>query len=180
MGSFYGSIHVRTDDRPAVLDAAEAIARKGRARFLVSPVLRGWVTLFPNGSGQDESLSRTLARRLRQEIIQVIVHDDDIFCYAYYRDGNLVDQYNSQPDYFGAASRKKKEQSRGRPETLAPLLAKPEYLDELKELLSPERADETTFASATLQRFAALLGLPNVETAYEYLMQGETDGIEGW
>src|SRR5437660_4072006 len=121
MGSFYGSIHVRTDDRPAVLDAAEAIARKGRARFLVSPVLRGWVTLFPNGSGQDESLSRTLARRLSQEIVQVIVHDDDIFCYAYYRDGDLVDQYNSRPDYFGAVSRKKKEQSRGRPEKLAPL-----------------------------------------------------------
>ena len=81
MGSFYGSIHVRTDDRPAVLDAAEAIARKGRARFLVSPVLRGWVTLFPNVSGQDESLSRTLARRrLRAifraptQLLQRVVH----------------------------------------------------------------------------------------------------------
>jgi hypothetical protein len=180
MGAFYGSIHVRTEGREAVLDAAKSLARKGDARFLVAPVLRGWVTLFPNNNGQDERMSKTLAGRLSDEILQVIVHDDDIFSYAFYRDGKLVDQYNSRPDYFGRVSKKKKEQSRGHPETLVHLLSKPETLDELKLLLSPQHADEITFASGSLQRFAELLDLPNAMSAYEYLMQGETDDIEGW
>src|SRR5262249_6262040 len=87
---------------------------------------------------------------------------------------------NSRPDYFGRVSKKKKEQSRGGPETLAHLLSKPEQLDDLKSLLSTEHAEGITFASESLQRFAELLELPNALSAYEYLMRGETDGIEVW
>src|SRR5262245_1904558 len=180
MGAFYGSIHVRTDDREAVLDAAKSLARKGDARFLVAPLLRGWVTLFPHNNGQEERLSKAFAGRLSDEILQVIVHDDDIFAYAFYREGKLVDQYNSRPDYFGRVSKKKKEQSRGRPETLAHLLSEPEQLDDLKSLLSTEHAEGLPFASESLQRFAELVDLPNALSGYEYLTRGETDGIEGW
>jgi len=37
-------------------------------------------------------------------VLHVVVHDDDIFCYFFYRGGRLVDRYNSFPDYFAEAS----------------------------------------------------------------------------
>ncbi|MFO0966772.1 MAG: hypothetical protein U0793_14460 [Gemmataceae bacterium] len=180
MGSFYGSIHVRSADRPAVLAATDAIARKQKARFLVGPALRGWIAVYPPDNGQDERLPAVFARRLPGELLHVLVHDDDIFAYRFYRDGKLIDQYNSRPDYFEPVSAGARRKLRGRPERIAHLLADVSRLPELEELLSPERAAQTVFASETLSRFADLLNLANAETAYEYLMQGDTDNIEQW
>jgi hypothetical protein len=177
MGAFYGSIHVRTADRANVLAAAEKLARKD-TRLLIGPALRGWVALYPSGNGQDERLGRLLAKRVPGDVIQVIVHDDDIFAYCYYRDGKLIDRYNSRPDYFGAVSDREKAKVRGRPEKLAHLLVDPARAETLRQLLSPEEARATTFAGATLSRFAGLLGLANAETAYEYLMEEDADDIE--
>jgi hypothetical protein len=180
MGAFYGSIHVRTEDHAGVLAAARTLAKKRKLRLLVAPVLRGWVTVFPENNGQDETVSAALARALTDDVLHFLVHDDDIFCYSLYRNGKLIDRYNSNPDYFEEVSSREKAKSRGRPEVFAELLPDASRLDELKALLTPAHAEQTVFAGETMLRFAELLELPNAASAYEYLTQGETDDIEAW
>jgi WD40 repeat protein len=180
MGAFFGSIHFHTDDRSAVKKLLEQIAAKQKARFLIGPALRGWIGVYPSGSGQDEGISRTLAKRFPGELLHMLVHDDDIFAYFFYREGQLVDQYNSCPDYFEESSESEREEARGRPELLAYLLPAGTPIDELTSLLRPDDAEGAVFASALLERFAQLFDIRNVATSYEYLMDGETDGIERW
>src|SRR5262245_56782148 len=99
MGGFYGSIQVRGEDRETVRTALGALSRKGW-KFLLGPALIGWIGVYPDDSGQDLGVARSLARRLRGEVLGMLVHDDDVFAYEYYRDGKRVDRFNSKPDYF--------------------------------------------------------------------------------
>jgi hypothetical protein len=105
-----------------------------------------------------------------------MVHDD-IFAYSFYRGGQLLDQYNSCPDYFDDDfGEEEAGPSGGHPEVFRDLLGD-EGLEGLRELLA---ADQPVFAGESLARFAELLGLPNACSSYEYLVQGETDDVEGW
>jgi len=56
MGAFYGSVQVRSADRDRAKAAAEEVARQRQIRMLISPVLNGWVAVYPEGSGLDGSL----------------------------------------------------------------------------------------------------------------------------
>ncbi len=169
MGAFYGAVYLRTDDREAVRRLLKPMARKKRGRFLLGPALGGWVAVYPEGHGQDGRVAADVAGRFPGEVLHVLVHDDDIFAYSYYRGGELLDEYNSRPDYFEEVSPEVKEQCRGRPERLAHLLAPGKTLAELRQLLSPEEAGGALFAGDLLSRFADLLGLANAQTSYEYL-----------
>ena len=91
MGAFYGSVQVQSEDRESVLGVVNSIAKR-KHRFLVSPVLNGWIGIYPNHNGQDDKVGQSVAKRLDGDVIQVVVHDDDVFYYWYYRDGNLVDK----------------------------------------------------------------------------------------
>ncbi len=176
MGEFYGSIHVRTADRDAVRTALAAVMRSKRSQSLLAPTLNGWTTIYPELNGQDASISKALARKLSSDIVHVLVHDGDLFAYCVYRAGKLLDEYNSIPDYFEPVSPRKKKRFAGRPERYKDLLDSDADVAELQRLL----ADDTIGASEALHRFAEVLHLPNVLTAYEYLLDGETDGIESF
>jgi len=58
MGGFYGSVQVRTTDRAAVKAAAEAIAAKRSIHCLIGPELNGWVGIYPENHGQDDSVGQ--------------------------------------------------------------------------------------------------------------------------
>jgi hypothetical protein len=180
MGGFYGSVHVKTADRSSVQQAAEAISKRQKTRFLIGPPLNGWVSAYPETHGQDESIAKAMARRAGGDVIYVMVHDDDVFAYSYFQDGKLVDAFNSRPDYFGSVPAKTKAKLRGRPLLIQHLLAPGKSLKELIALLSPDATEQTPFAFELLERFANLLGLPNAVAAYEYLMEGETEHIQDW
>jgi len=177
VGAFFGVVYLRTGDRDAVRPILDQLARK--RRFLLGPALHGWTAVYPQDHGQDSRVAKAIARRFPGELLHVLVHDDDIFAYSYYRDGKLRDEYNSCPDYFEEMPAKLKERCRGRPRRLAHLLAPGKTLAELQELLSPEAAGGVVFAGDLLGRFADLLGLANAQTSYEYLQGGEGGGIEG-
>jgi hypothetical protein len=175
MGGHYGTIHVRTQDREPVRAAVEALAAGGKHRFLIAPPLDGWVTIFPNHNGQDSKLSKKLATALADKtLIHCLVHDDDIFAYWLYENGDLVDAYDSCPGYF---SGKKTPPSGGNVEALRHLLLDQAKVEELQTLLKAERL---TFELERQDQFAALLGLPHTDRAYEYLLDGETDGVRQW
>ncbi len=180
MGSFYGSVHLRTSDRTALLKTLEALARKRETRFLVGPSLDGWLAVYPDNHGQDDALVKAIAKRFAGELLHVLVHDDDVFAYSFFRDGTLIDHYNSRPDYFGNVSARARQQCSGKPELLAHLLVDRTALPQLRELLDEGRDVAPLFATELLERFVQLFALRNAVASYEYLMQGESDGIEGW
>ncbi len=180
MGAFYGSVYFRTENRDTVRSILEEVARKRGCRFLLGPALRGWVAAYPEMHGQDERVAKAAAKPFAGEALYVLVHDSDIFAYTYFRDGKVVDEYNSCPDYFGEAAPRARARTRGRPERLAHLLAPGKTVADLEQLLCPEKAGGTLFADDLLQTFADLLGLPNALTSYDYLKAGESDGTEGW
>ena len=189
MGSFFGSVHVRTEDRDAVRKVLEQVAKKQQACFLLGPARNGWVAVYPNNNGQAGRVAGVMAAKLPVDVLYVMVHDDDIFAYSFYQGGELVDQYNSCPDYFDGVfdaedleeeSGEEPTECGGRPEVFRHLLKSDRDLAALEALLSPERAGSFGFASELLDRFASLVGVANAATAYEYLMQDETDGVEGW
>ena len=170
MGAFYGSIYLRIKDRNRVRSALEGLA--GDTPLLLAPALDGWVGVYPAGHGQDSELAGKIARAVGGAALYVFLHDGDLFGYCYYRDGEVVDEYCSDPDYFEPASVSERERLRGRPELLAELLSRPGAAAELEKVLHPY-GDGPGFALAglALMQFARFLRLPNVMTSYEDLME---------
>ena len=174
MGGSYGSIHVRTNDQQRVVAALELLSCEGTKRFLISPAIKGWVAVFPDNNGQDETLGKALASTLgNATVIQCLVHDDDLFAYWFFENGKLVDQYNSNPGYFGEDNTDRG----GNARAFSRLLHNEKKIEDLQALLDAERF---TFELERQDQFAALLGLSNTDHAYDYLQSGETDGVRRW
>lgn len=64
MGGFYGSIQIRTTDRAAVKTAAEAVAKEKSIRCPIGPEINGWVRVYLENDGQDDSVEAAVARDL--------------------------------------------------------------------------------------------------------------------
>lgn len=179
MGAFFGSILIKTENSGAVQTALETVGREAKCKFLMGPALNGWISVLPNDSGQNDQISVELTRLLPEDIFHLIVHDDGLFAYFFYRQGRLLDQYNSDPDYFEAVSREERNECRGRPELYQDLLPAPDSLSKLKALLAADK-EKYVFEQERMSQFVELLGLSNALTSYEYLQEGERDGIKGW
>lgn len=173
MGGFYGSIHIKTTDTESVRIALGTLAFDGGINFLLAPAINGWVTVFPEGSGQDVSVTAKLAATIQHPMLHCLVHDDDVFIYEFYQGGKHVDSYNSCPDYFGGDET----EHGGTLEGFDAILPDADDRKLLRELLDEEGF---TFEVERLERFADLLGLPNALASYEYLQEGEQDDVEQW
>src|SRR4051794_38002757 len=100
MGTHYGSIHVRTEDRDRVRVTLEKISRDMRVRFFVAPTIGGWTSCYPEHYGQDDKVATALFGELDGDGFHVFLNDSDVFAYNFYRGGELRDEYVSIPDYF--------------------------------------------------------------------------------
>ncbi len=177
MGGFYGSVQVRTEERPKVLAAADAVAKALNIRCLIGPNLDGWVGVYPEGSGQDRTIGESIAKDVGGEVLHILVHDDDVMAYWFWLNGDLVDSYWSSPGYFNKLDARVQERMAGDPLAFGAIVEgkSQEFLDILKR----EHHDYTMEATR-LQRFMELLKIRNGVTSYEYLKAGERMGIDGW
>ena len=146
---------------------------ENKTKFLLGPSIDGWVAVFPENNGQDPRMADALANKLVAPILHTLVHDDDVFMYRFYEQGKLAGTYNSCPDYFGESS----EPRGGDVDLLQTILPDRKQRDKLRKLLD---ADRHTFEVERLEKFVELMGLPNGVGAYEYLQDGERDGIKRW
>ena len=176
MGGHYGSVQVRSENREEVKVVAEQIAREKQIHILIAPPVNGWIALFPEGNGQDETVGRAVAEQLDADVLHLLVHDDDIFAYWLYRDRRQIDSYWSAPGYFGEENREKEEAMAGDPEAFRPLIG--DDVARLRELLN--RDTSMTFEYERLDRFGKLLKITNAVNAFEYLKEGERTGIKNW
>jgi hypothetical protein len=172
---------MRGENREAVKTALEGVALECGMKFMLGPVLDGWIAAYPDDSGDAHRCAAMLAGRLDTIVLSLIVHDSDIFFYNFFRHGELLNEYSSNPDYFQKVSAEEHERLQARPEFFRELIGSPEQLAEMIRLL--ERGDSAPkfiFEEERIEKFAALLGIRNSLTSYEYLTHGEHDGIKGW
>lgn len=176
MGAFYGSIQVRSDERDGVLAVVEKVAAGRGVRCLVSPVLNGWVGVYPEHYGQDDTFGAELAGELSALVLHMLVHDSDVMAYWLWRDHQLVDSYVSRPGRFGAGDRLAQERMSGEPDVFRALIGS--KVDKLADILRRD-APGSTLEDERLERFAKVLGIVNGSSAYEHLKQGRTRR-KGW
>lgn len=135
MGGWYNSIHVRSDSVDSVKDILQKLARDKKCRFYLAPPINGWVGIFAQMLPSVQ-ISVKIAEKLPQDLIELAVYDDDVFCYWYFQEGKLIDSFNSCPDYFGQpVSIKDAENLKGRPEVFSGILESNEKVSRLRNIL---------------------------------------------
>jgi hypothetical protein len=103
MGAFYANITLKGPSQAAVVDAL-----RGR-RAIVTPRIGDYVVAFDTVCDEQDTdgmqaLTSMLSRKLGCPALAIIVHDDDVFGYFLYQEGELTDWYNSSPSYFDFGS----------------------------------------------------------------------------
>ena len=176
MGAHYGSVQIRSEDHGKVKVAAENVAEAMKIKMLIGPALSGWIGIYPENNGQDERVGLELAKLLDEYVLQILLHDDDVFAYWLYHDRELIDSYWSTPGYFGEKNRASEEKMTGQPELFRPLVW--DKIDRLAKIL--DRSDQPTMMSDKLEAFAKLLKIPNALQAYEYLKEEDIPRPKGW
>lgn len=101
MGAFYANITIVCDQPAAIMEEFKASRTGGYVA--AHPGRYTFVALNDEQTGAPELLemfSTWFSGRTGCTVLGVIVHDDDIMNYVLARDGKVVDEYNSSPDYF--------------------------------------------------------------------------------
>jgi hypothetical protein len=137
MGGFYGSVHIRSGSFDLIKGVLENLSKKEGYKFYMSKPISGWIGIFPDNYGQIP-LAGAIAEFVDFDVLGLMVHDDDFFCYWYYRNKKLIDEYNSFPDYFGEeTSRSERNRLKGRPEVFTHLVNSSGEIDEIGKILKP-------------------------------------------
>jgi ribosomal protein S18 acetylase RimI-like enzyme len=106
-GSF-GSVHVQTDDRNAVVRALRQYLPRlpGRSEgTIVAPPRNGWVAVYDELCDREPELLRRVARevsdRMGAVVLSIGLERGEVVRYLVYERGRMVDEYMSVPDYYG-------------------------------------------------------------------------------
>lgn len=181
MGNFYVNYTVRCGDQRAV--AAILAARNS----IVTPAQNGCVVVFDEESEEQNAeviaeLASRLSERLQCPLLAVLNHDDDILEYQLFLKGDLLDEYDSTPGYFGGDEEEAEE---------SPSIREPEggnarllcetfginAVNEVERILrnSSLSEDGYVFAFERHADLAAALGIASfgVGTSFNALVNGE-------
>jgi hypothetical protein len=113
MGLFLSMSGVIGGNEESVVDALRAYAEANEGSLeeaelttdddhclVVSEGTGGVTALYPGDFFDWESASQYLSKRLRKPVFSLHVHDGDLWMYALYDNGSVVDQFNPVPDYW--------------------------------------------------------------------------------
>jgi hypothetical protein len=167
MGNFLTNYQLRTNSAAAVASHVKTIAA-GRAA--ISPYRNGWITLYDETSesqDQDElhRVAGALSAALHTVVLAFLVHDSDILRYLLYNDGLLVDEFDSQPDYFSEVDDATWDRLAGTPQAFARCCPVPPTQDALHPLFARVKkrglASQRQYADEIerLHAFALQLGM---------------------
>jgi hypothetical protein len=179
MGAFYYSIHIKTDDFDLVHDAVKSVAKKTKC-CLVSPVRKGWISIYPEHFEGFEKTVKLISSKIDLPLLAVFLYDSDMLNSTIYQNGKVVDSYSSHPGYFQKIEHHVAQKYHGKPEKYALFLNSSEKVHRLGELFDVMRG-AVLCTTDLLDQFTKLLNLTDVWTSYGYLQDfEETDGIEQW
>ena len=167
MGAFFTNLHVRDSPTQAVCGALPKLTL---SRAYVSPATNGWVTIYAEATeDQDQgklcALAAGLSKALKADVLAFLIHDSSVALYWVYRGGDLADQFNSAPDYFGeSVNDETRERVRGNPDVMLPLCLSGTTREELDETLHPS-GGLPTFAEEIIYELARLLGIDDARAS---------------
>lgn len=147
-------MHVRTDDRAAVIATVRA---SGFLPAYVGAAAGGWIGVYPRATEtQDPEVLATITGALSRDFgdaIAILVHDSDVFAYWIFRGGELADSYDSAPDYFEGGE----SPPRGGDAAVLDALAPGQGAAVAELLHDPD--DAIVFAEELAGRFGAMIGI---------------------
>jgi len=160
MGAFFTNYQVRSESTSRVRDIVGSVAQ---ARAYISPPSNGWVTVYDERSDdQDDAIIQELAGELsgtlKTTVLAFLVHDSDVAMYWLYRDGALVDEFNSNPHYFEDQGEEAGERLRGDTQALLPSCVPGTTAAQLEAILHPAEG-RSLMAEDLLADLAPLLGI---------------------
>jgi hypothetical protein len=107
-GESFGSVHVQTDDLPAVQRAVESftpLRAGGSQGSVVVPPRGGWISVYDELADRDPAALRRLARELSDRLGAVVlalgVEEGAVVRYLLLDRGRLLDEYLSVQEYYG-------------------------------------------------------------------------------
>jgi hypothetical protein len=107
-GESFGSVHVQTDDLPAVQRAVAGftpLSAGGSAGSVVVPPRGGWTSVYDELADRDPAILRRLARELSDRLGAVVlalgVEEGAVVRYLLLDRGRLLDEYLSIQEYYG-------------------------------------------------------------------------------
>ena len=169
MGAFFTNYHVRKADAAA---CAKALTTLISSRALVTDSKNGWTTIYEEQSDSQDievlrGLTKSLSSKLKTTVVAMMVHDSDIFVYLFYERGELIDQFDSNPDYFGPVSEAQKKEWRGNFAKLIPYAQKKTSAQDFKRVAEKEMIFEEERAG----EFSQLLGIgpSRAKTGFKYV-----------
>jgi hypothetical protein len=166
MGSFIVNVNVRANDRQAV--ATKLKAQNVQAAW-VTGAKNGWITIYDEGaSTQDEGRIRELTRKvsadLKTSAIALLVHDSDFLCYWLFDDGQMIDEFNSCPEYFDD-SMSDDPLLGGKPDVLLKYCPAGTKFEVVEQVLNDK---EQVFADEQLRKLADLMGIDSMRAGTDY------------
>jgi hypothetical protein len=172
MGASFANVHVRKADAAA---CAKVLKTLISSRALVTDSKNGWTTVYDEESESQNievlrELAKGLSLKLKTAIIAMLVHDGDVFMYLLFDGGELVDQFDSKPDYFGPVSDAKRKEWAG---DFSRLLR---YAKKGTSLAALKHASERKLKFDEVERtreFAKLLGIDPARacTGFKYVQE---------
>ena len=131
------SIHIGHADQRAVERAAQSFVRE--AAF-VAPPEDGWATLYDASAdapdlGELHRLAGSISGGLGCRVWGFLLAEGKVLVYLLYDQGELKDEYCSQPDFFGAVSEAREARLRGNPQVVMNYVRPGVRPDELARVL---------------------------------------------
>lgn len=79
MGSFYGSIHIRSTQTEQITEIVKKLAAQEKLKFLISPCINGWISVYSSEKGQNPIVVSVLAKQFSGHLLNLILYHDDFF-----------------------------------------------------------------------------------------------------
>jgi phosphinothricin acetyltransferase len=107
-GRTFGSVHVQSDDVPAVERAVRQFVPRlpgGSRGSIVAQPRSGWIAIYDDVCDREPKLLRRLAReisdRMGAVVLAIGVEEDAVVRFVLHERGSVVDEYLSVQEYYG-------------------------------------------------------------------------------
>jgi hypothetical protein len=94
------ALHDYAVDRRGSMDDAELTLHDAGC-LVISECFNGVIVLYPDGFLGWDDAAGYLSARLNTPVFSFHIHDSDLWMYLLFERGEVVDQFNPMPDYWG-------------------------------------------------------------------------------
>jgi hypothetical protein len=118
-----------------VVDVVRQLARARKGDFdkregttdqpnigVVQQAERNTTVLYPNGFCEWDDFSQLISQALRGPVFSFHIHDDDLWMYRLFHNGDEVGRFNPLPDYWGELSESECDAWKGDPDLVSRLV----------------------------------------------------------